>query len=216
MGWLDEASNGYMAPNLISGSTEMGNPFNARNFSFLYYLWLNSPIRVHIYWWCHSYIHLVTASRNAGQRFSVTPYITPRLTPTATPKVISIGGSPRYSVAGSPQMTSGATSPTKSRFEGRGTLSSWYPSSQQSSAASSPPHGRAVPGSQHHHILPHISIGNIDMKKCNLFEDLKLDKSEWRNKIHVANPNIVETWLWWWWDDDDFYQYHETLLKKNF
>lgn len=105
----DEASNGYMAPNLISGSTEMG-------------------------------------SRNAGQRFSVTPYITPRLTPYATPKVISTGGSPRYSVAGSPKMTSGATSPTKSQFEGRGTLSSWYPSSQQSSAASSPPHGRAVPG----------------------------------------------------------------------
>lgn len=86
------------------------------------------------------------ASKQAGQRFSMTPYITPRLTPTGTPKIISTTGSPtRYSAAGSPQKTSGATSPTKSQYEGRGSLSSWYPSSQQSSAANSPPRGRSGP-----------------------------------------------------------------------
>lgn len=83
-------------------------------------------------------------SRHAGNRFSITPFITPRLTPTGTPKIISIAGSPRgYSTAGSPKMTSGATSPTKPHVE---TRSSWYASSQQSSAASSPPRGRALSG----------------------------------------------------------------------
>ncbi|XP_058208803.1 uncharacterized protein At4g15545 [Rhododendron vialii] len=87
------------------------------------------------------------ASKQAAQRFSMTPYITPRLTPTGTPKNISTTGSPiRYSAAGSPQKTSGMTSPTKSQYEGRGTMSSWYPSSQQSSAANSPPRGRPAPG----------------------------------------------------------------------
>ncbi|KAL2245120.1 uncharacterized protein At4g15545 [Sesamum indicum] len=84
-------------------------------------------------------------SKQAGQRFSITPYITPRLTPTGTPKVISASVSPRrYSAAGSPQRTSGATSPT-THYEGRGSLSSWYPSSQQSSAANSPPRARPPP-----------------------------------------------------------------------
>ncbi|KAF6150258.1 hypothetical protein GIB67_017158 [Kingdonia uniflora] len=86
------------------------------------------------------------ASRTLGWRFSMTPYITPRLTPTETPKVISLGGSPRgYSAAGSPKMTSGATSPTKHQYEGRTAFSSWYSQSQQSSAASSPPRGRPLP-----------------------------------------------------------------------
>ncbi|KAL5061658.1 hypothetical protein RYX36_023395 [Vicia faba] len=88
------------------------------------------------------------ASRYSGQKFSLTPYITPRLTPTATPKVISTAGSPRrYSAAVSPNQTSGATSPSKaSSYDGRSSLSSWYPSSQQSSAANSPPRGRSIPG----------------------------------------------------------------------
>ncbi|PIN09779.1 hypothetical protein CDL12_17633 [Handroanthus impetiginosus] len=84
-------------------------------------------------------------SQQAGQKFSITPYITPRLTPTGTPKVISTSVSPRrYSAAASPQRTSGATSPT-THHEGRVSLSSWYPSSQQSSAANSPPRGRPLP-----------------------------------------------------------------------
>ncbi|EXB53375.1 hypothetical protein L484_016259 [Morus notabilis] len=84
------------------------------------------------------------ASRN---RYSMTAYITPRLTPTGTPKVISTSGSPRgYSAFASPQRTSGATSPTKLPYDGRSSLSSWYPSSQQSSAANSPPRGRSLPG----------------------------------------------------------------------
>ncbi|XP_028752396.1 uncharacterized protein At4g15545 [Neltuma alba] len=86
-------------------------------------------------------------SRYAGNRFSITPYITPRLTPQGTPKVISTAGSPRgYSAAGSPKQTSGATSPTKLPYEGRQSLSSWYPSSQQSSAANSPPRARSLSG----------------------------------------------------------------------
>ncbi|KAK4439590.1 hypothetical protein Salat_0293900 [Sesamum alatum] len=84
-------------------------------------------------------------SKQAGQRFSITPYITPRLTPTGTPKVISASVSPRrYSAAASPQRTSGTTSPT-THYEGRGSLSSWYSSSQQSSAANSPPRARPPP-----------------------------------------------------------------------
>ncbi|XP_077244477.1 interactor of constitutive active ROPs protein isoform X2 [Tasmannia lanceolata] len=111
----DEESNGYTSSNFVTGSTEMGDTVQ-------------------------------DALRNTGQRFSVTPYITPRLTPTGTPTVISTGGSPRgFSAAVSPRKTSGTTSPTKPNIEGRSVLSSWYPSSQQSSAASSPPHGRPMP-----------------------------------------------------------------------
>ena len=85
------------------------------------------------------------ALKQSGQRFSVTPQqITPRLTPSQTPKIVSASGSPRaYSAVGSPER-SGATTPTKS-YDGRISLSSWYPSSQQSSAASSPPRVRAMP-----------------------------------------------------------------------
>ncbi|KAK6934801.1 hypothetical protein RJ641_034956 [Dillenia turbinata] len=87
------------------------------------------------------------ASMYTGQRFSITPYITPRLTPTGTPKAISTTGSPRaYSTAGSPQRSSGHTSPMKHQYDGQGSLSSWYPSSQRSSAANSPPRTRSLPG----------------------------------------------------------------------
>ncbi|KAL9378126.1 hypothetical protein Peur_029461 [Populus x canadensis] len=87
------------------------------------------------------------APRHAGQRYSITPYITPRLTPSGTPKIISTSASPKgYSAAGSPQKTPGATSPTKPQYDGRAPLSSWYPSSQQSSAANSPPRGHPIPG----------------------------------------------------------------------
>ncbi|CAI0555569.1 unnamed protein product [Linum tenue] len=88
------------------------------------------------------------AAKSAGQRFSITPYITPRLTPTATPKITSTTVSPRsYSTAVSPRRASALTSPTKSQYEGHQTsFSPWYPSSQQSSAANSPPRGRSMPG----------------------------------------------------------------------
>ena len=90
-----------------------------------------------------------TALRLAVQRFSVTPYITPRFTPSGTPKITSTVGFPRgYSAVESPTKTSGATSPTKSVYDGRGGLSSWYPSSQQSSATNSPPRARPLPGSE--------------------------------------------------------------------
>ncbi|KAE9617091.1 hypothetical protein Lalb_Chr03g0031741 [Lupinus albus] len=102
----------------------------------------------------HSYIDSTVvgktideASKYAGQSFSLTPYITPRLTPSGTPKVVSTVGSPRgYSAATSPSKTSRATSPTKLSYDGGSSISSWYSSSQQSSVANSPPRGRSLPG----------------------------------------------------------------------
>ncbi|KAB2600624.1 hypothetical protein D8674_036507 [Pyrus ussuriensis x Pyrus communis] len=89
----------------------------------------------------------LTALKNSGQGFSMTPYITPRLTPTGTPKIISTSGSPRgYSAISSPQQSSGATSPQKPAYKERSSFSSWYSSSQQSSAANSPPRGRSHSG----------------------------------------------------------------------
>lgn len=97
----------------------------------------------HLYAALKNHIWLSTffaASKYAGNKFSMTPYISPRLTPSATPKIISTSVSPRgYSAAGSPKRTSGAVSPTKTTI--------WYPSSQQSSAANSPPRNRTLPGS---------------------------------------------------------------------
>uniref|UniRef100_A0A6M2ESF0 At4g15545-like C-terminal domain-containing protein n=1 Tax=Populus davidiana TaxID=266767 RepID=A0A6M2ESF0_9ROSI len=114
----DEGMNAYVTHHSFSGCTDTGN---------------NNSID--------------EASRHAGQRFSITPYITPRRTPTRTPNIISTSVSPKgYSAAGSPQRTSGATSPTKPQYDKQASLSSWYPSSQQSSAANSPPRGRPIPG----------------------------------------------------------------------
>ena len=31
----------------------------------------------------------------------------------------------------------------------------------------------------------------IDLKNCNLFEDLARDMSEWRAGIHATDPNII-------------------------
>uniref|UniRef100_A0A1D1YX28 Phenylalanine--tRNA ligase beta subunit n=1 Tax=Anthurium amnicola TaxID=1678845 RepID=A0A1D1YX28_9ARAE len=114
--WKGDGSVGHTASNRVTESTKIGNTY-------------------------------LEGSRNVGQKFSMTPYISPRFTPTATPKVASTGGSPGgLSAAGSPKMLSGATSPTKPRIEGQTALSPWYPSSQLSSAASSPPRGRSLPG----------------------------------------------------------------------
>lgn len=38
-----------------------------------------------------------------------------------------------------------------------------------------------------------MEVARIDLKKYNLFEDLALYRLDGRNKIHVSNPNIVET-----------------------
>ena len=40
-----------------------------------------------------------------------------------------------------------------------------------------------------------MEVVKIDLKKCNLSEDLAQDRSKWRNIIHIANPNIVRTRL---------------------
>ena len=40
-----------------------------------------------------------------------------------------------------------------------------------------------------------IDVVKIDMKKCNFFEDLAQNISEWRNRIRVVDPNIAEAKL---------------------
>ena len=40
-----------------------------------------------------------------------------------------------------------------------------------------------------------MEVVEIGTKKCNLFEDLVQDRSEWRNRIRVADRNIVGTRL---------------------
>ncbi|KAJ6849338.1 uncharacterized protein M6B38_270115 [Iris pallida] len=89
-------------------------------------------------------------SRHSGYKYSMTPHITQQLTPTATPTVSSFANSPRgFSTAGSsPKITSGAVSPTKSHFQDQSSVSSssWYPSSQRSSTASSPPDRSSLSG----------------------------------------------------------------------
>lgn len=83
-------------------------------------------------------------SKQGAQSLSMTRYVSPRLTPSGTPNMISASVSPRkYSAAGSPQKTSGTNSPML-QYDGRGSLSAWFPSSQQSSAANSPPRGRPI------------------------------------------------------------------------
>ena len=53
----------------------------------------------------------------------------------------------------------------------------------------SPPRGRGRPKRSW------MDVVKIDIKKCNLFEDLTQDRTEWRNKICVADPNILGTRL---------------------
>ena len=36
-----------------------------------------------------------------------------------------------------------------------------------------------------------MEVVRLDIKKCNLSKDWAQDRLEWRNMIHVANPNIV-------------------------
>ena len=44
-----------------------------------------------------------------------------------------------------------------------------------------------------------MKVLRIDLKKCNLSKGLAQDRSEWRNRIHVADP----TQLGQGFDDDD-------------
>ncbi|KAK8647718.1 hypothetical protein V6N13_121445 [Hibiscus sabdariffa] len=50
-----------------------------------------------------------------------------------------------HSAVQTPQRSSASTSPRKPSYDGRTSLSSWYPSSQPSSGANSPPHGHSLP-----------------------------------------------------------------------
>ncbi|KAK3149798.1 hypothetical protein QOZ80_3AG0223020 [Eleusine coracana subsp. coracana] len=87
------------------------------------------------------------AAKPPVQKYAYSSHITPRLTPEATPKIMSTSASPRrMSTTATPKLMSGATSPTRSRIEGHMSMTPWYPSSKQSSAANSPPRGRPNPG----------------------------------------------------------------------
>ncbi|KAL0328645.1 UNVERIFIED_CONTAM: hypothetical protein Scaly_2297100 [Sesamum calycinum] len=79
-------------------------------------------------------IILIAVSKQAAQRLSMTPYKASRFTPVGTPKIITSVSHGGYSAADSPQTTSNPASP-RTPYDGRGSLSSWFPSSQQSSAA---------------------------------------------------------------------------------
>lgn len=47
-----------------------------------------------------------------------------------------------------------------------------------------------------------MKIVNLDLKKCNLSDDLTQNRSERRNRIQVADPNMVGTMLLFFYDDD--------------
>uniref|UniRef100_A0A0E0GRA8 At4g15545-like C-terminal domain-containing protein n=1 Tax=Oryza nivara TaxID=4536 RepID=A0A0E0GRA8_ORYNI len=88
-----------------------------------------------------------TVSKPPIQKYALSSHITPRLTPEATPKIMSTSASPRrMSTTATPKLMSGTTSPSKTRIEGYMSMTPWYPSSKQSSAANSPPRGRPNPG----------------------------------------------------------------------
>lgn len=40
-----------------------------------------------------------------------------------------------------------------------------------------------------------MEVVKIDLKRSNLSEDLAYDRSEWGNRIHITDPNIVGTKL---------------------
>uniref|UniRef100_A0A0A9E5F7 At4g15545-like C-terminal domain-containing protein n=1 Tax=Arundo donax TaxID=35708 RepID=A0A0A9E5F7_ARUDO len=87
------------------------------------------------------------AARPPIQNYALSSHITPRLIPEATPKIMSTSASPRQMcTTATPKLMSGATSPTRSRIEGHMSMTPWYPSSKQSSAANSPPRRRPNPG----------------------------------------------------------------------
>ncbi|KAH9646353.1 hypothetical protein KPL70_024850 [Citrus sinensis] len=151
-------------------------------------------------------------SRNTAQRFSLTPYITPRLTPTGTPKVISTSVSPRgYSVAGSPKRTSGTMSPTKTQNDGRISLSSWYPSSQQSSAANSPPRGRRTPRIDGKEFFRQAR-SRLSYEQFSAFlasiKELNAQKQTREETLRKAEE-IFGT------DNKDLYLYFQGLLNRN-
>ncbi|KAK3042619.1 hypothetical protein RJ639_000871 [Escallonia herrerae] len=140
-------ANSYTTQYSLSGPAESRFTYDDGTSSRFFCFWFSIADYICLFVSFHNVNFALswTGSKPTGHRFSITPYITPRLTPTGTPKIISNNVSPgRYSAAGYPQKTSGMTSPTKAQYEGRTTLSSWYSSSQQSSAASSPPHGRPI------------------------------------------------------------------------
>ncbi|KAG6416363.1 hypothetical protein SASPL_123791 [Salvia splendens] len=154
-------------------------------------------------------------SAQAGQKFFLTPYITPRLTPTGTPKVISSSVSPRrYSAATSPQKTSGTTSPS-ANYDRKGYYSSWYPSSQQSSAANSPPRGSPLPGRTpridgkefFRQARSQLSLEQFSAFLANI-KELNAQRQSWEETLRKAEE-IFGT------DNKDLFVSFQGLLNRN-
>ena len=64
-----------------------------------------------------------------------------------------------------------------------------YAGEEKSMKVDGPPRGRAR--------LKRMWMGaiTIDLKNCNLSEDLVQDRPKSKNKIHMADPNVVGTRL---------------------
>ncbi|XP_047334844.1 uncharacterized protein At4g15545-like [Impatiens glandulifera] len=146
-------------------------------------------------------------SKQSMQRSSTTTHITPRLTPTGTPKMASTNVSPvRYSAAVSPQLTSGATSPVKSQH---GSMSSWFPSSQQSSAANSPPRGGRPRGKEFFRLTrSRLSYEQFSAFLANIKEFNAQEKS--KEETLRKSEEIFGI------DNRDLYLSFHGLLTRNF
>ncbi|RVW24664.1 putative ribonuclease H protein [Vitis vinifera] len=121
---IDDGTNGYVVNQPLSGFTEYRNSTDEADCLACSFKACSAKI------FCDPIYHTALHSK-------------------WNPKNLFYRWVPRgYSAVASPNKTSGATSPTKSQYDGRGALSSWYPSSQQSSAANSPPRARPLPGSE--------------------------------------------------------------------
>ncbi|KZV36258.1 hypothetical protein F511_14276 [Dorcoceras hygrometricum] len=144
-------------------------------------------------------------SKQRVQSFSMTRFVSPRLTPSGTPNMISASVSPRkYSATGSPQKTSGTNSPML-QYDGRGSLSAWFPSSQQSSAANSPPRGRPLSGLQY--VLSRLSLEQFSAFLTNI-KELNAQRQSREETLRKAEE-IFGT------ENKDLYVSFQGLLSRN-
>lgn len=134
--------------NILSESADVGSTNREGLVVFLFLVYLCSHYLTTKFSICYIWnLYDNTVAKPPVQKFAYSSHITPRLTPEATPKIMSTSASPRrMSTTATPKLMSGATSPTRSRIEGHMSMTPWYPSSKQSSAANSPPRGRPNPG----------------------------------------------------------------------
>lgn len=184
------------------------------------------------------------ASKQTTQQKSATSYKTPRLTPSGTPKVLSTRGSPKrssvayspkggisrktspkkvstraspkqYSTTVSPKGMSRKTSPTKADYARNGSMSSWFPSSQQSSAANSPPRSRPLPARTpkpdgkefFRHVRTRLSYEQFNAFLTNV-KELNNQKQSREETLRKAEEIFGE-------DNKDLYSSFQGLLSRH-